>query len=183
MPVYLISERDDRSAVKIGWTINSVRLRKHSIQTSNHRPVEVLRVICCDKEGERWLHDRYKSLQILNEWFTFDPEMLTIEPPFPMSKRSFVSPISHHTTGRLKNSRPSSAIKGAPVQVSANARDEEWGSPPPGCCWHPLWPDLSPHQWPGWPQREPLTSEADDSWKRHLVTDFGFMPIPPDIAA
>lgn len=82
MPVYVITDNPGKiNVVKIGWSTN-VEARITGLQISNHRPLRVLRVIEGSSATELWMHKRYKHLRMTGEWFRFDDEMFTIEPPF-----------------------------------------------------------------------------------------------------
>lgn len=79
MPVYFIRS-GDIGPVKIGWA-RDVEARRKQLQVSHPYPLYVLRVIECRRGTEQWLQKRYEAAKLLGEWFAFDAEMLTIEPP------------------------------------------------------------------------------------------------------
>jgi hypothetical protein len=67
--------------VKIGTTAGAPSSRVKGLQCGNPRLLHILRVI--EGDYERWFHDRYAPLRLRmsNEWFKFDPTMLTVQPP------------------------------------------------------------------------------------------------------
>ena len=65
--------------VKIGVSI-SVNTRLRSLQNAAPEPLEVIRMLEGGKGVEAWLHRYFSSRCISGEWFSFDPEMLTISP-------------------------------------------------------------------------------------------------------
>ena len=79
MPVYFIRS-GDTGPVKIGWT-DDVEKRRRALQTAHPYPLQVVRTINCRRGTERWLQKRYEAVQLVGEWFVFDAEMLSIEPP------------------------------------------------------------------------------------------------------
>jgi hypothetical protein len=79
MPVYFI-RAGDTGPVKIGWTGN-VEVRRKNLQGNHVEPLHLLRVIEGSRQRERWLHRHFAALRLTGEWFRFDAEMLTIEPP------------------------------------------------------------------------------------------------------
>ncbi len=79
--IYFIQERDEPTGpVKIGYS-NKPKVRLSGIQTSNHRPLTILRQIAGSALAEAWLHKQFADLALRGEWFRFDARMLTIEPP------------------------------------------------------------------------------------------------------
>src|SRR4051794_2261972 len=79
MPVYFIRVGDD-GPVKIGCA-EDVDHRVLTLQSGNHRDLNLFRVIDGGPSVERWLHDHFRHLHIRGEWFDFDASMVTVEPP------------------------------------------------------------------------------------------------------
>lgn len=65
----------DVGRVKIGRTKN-LEARISALQTAHGIQLRLLRQIPID--CEKALHKRYAHLRLKGEWFTFDPEMLTV---------------------------------------------------------------------------------------------------------
>jgi hypothetical protein len=67
--------------VKIGIARN-VETRIKSLQTGTPYELEIIRIIQnCTHHDEYWLHNRYTLSHIRGEWFSFQDEMYTINPP------------------------------------------------------------------------------------------------------
>ncbi len=79
MPVYMIRQDDD-DLVKIGWSQN-VAKRIPQVQRKRDATVTVVRLLYGPRWIEPWLHKQFANLRQFGEWFVFEPEMLTIEPP------------------------------------------------------------------------------------------------------
>jgi hypothetical protein len=87
--VYIATETDlitglvpeTPEVVKIGTTEVTPFSRVKDLQCGNPRLLHILRVI--EGDFERWFHRQYAGLRLRmqNEWFKFDPTMLTIQPP------------------------------------------------------------------------------------------------------
>jgi hypothetical protein len=101
MAVYFIRAGED-GPIKIG-SADIVHARVKLLQTGNHLELVLLRTIDGDHTLERYLHRHFAAQRIRGEWFTFHPDMLTIEeadlniPPL----RLFVKP-----TGKADQSTP-----------------------------------------------------------------------------
>lgn len=70
--------------VKIGWTKDHGTLfsRRAKLQTGQPYPLIVLRTIeDAPRWAEVWLHGFFSGVRATGEWFEFQAEMLTIEPP------------------------------------------------------------------------------------------------------
>lgn len=70
--------------VKIGWTANArtLKLRQATLQGAHFHSLTVIRTIAdAPKWGERWLHNAFSDIRTGGEWFTYQPEMLTINIP------------------------------------------------------------------------------------------------------
>jgi DNA-binding transcriptional regulator YdaS (Cro superfamily) len=78
MPVYFIrAGRTDR--IKIGYAVKPEhRLRELQIGSADR--LTFLRVVEGEREAERAMHARFADQRLEGEWFTFDPDMLTVEP-------------------------------------------------------------------------------------------------------
>lgn len=79
MPVYMIRAGED-GPLKIGWSKN-VPERQKIIQPTIPVELKLVRVLDVAPWVEGWLHQQFKGLRLLGEWFSFDQVMLTIEPP------------------------------------------------------------------------------------------------------
>jgi hypothetical protein len=77
--VYII--RAGRGPVKIGYTSKDVADRIIKLQCAHYEPLRLVRVLEGGREVETWLHFSFATRHIRNEWFTWCPEMMTIEPP------------------------------------------------------------------------------------------------------
>lgn len=77
--VYVIRS-DDTDMVKIGTTVD-IAERMKTLRIGNPSTFTILRVLHGGRAEERWMHLRFASLRVRNEWFRFDPEMLTAVPP------------------------------------------------------------------------------------------------------
>ena len=97
--IYFIRAGTD-GPVKIGYAA-SVERRVALIQAGNHQRFTLLRTLPGDRQTEGWLHRHFAAARIDREWFAFDAEMLTIEPPveieltlsLPRPMRSLPRPI------------------------------------------------------------------------------------------
>ena len=78
MSVYFV--QDGHGNVKIGHT-NYPDQRVAAMQPSNATKLQMIRVVdgCVYMEG--WMHRRFSHARLIGEWFSFDPDMLTVEPP------------------------------------------------------------------------------------------------------
>lgn len=79
MPVYFI-RAGNAGPVKIGWA-NDVEARRRGLQTSHHQPLRLIRTIEGRRQTEGWLHGHFAAQRLEGEWFRFQPEMATVEPP------------------------------------------------------------------------------------------------------
>lgn len=79
MPVYLI-RAGESGPVKIGWALDP-KERLVTLQCAHHERLSLIKLWEVGRKAEKWLHDRFKHLRIRNEWFVFDPSMLSIEVP------------------------------------------------------------------------------------------------------
>jgi hypothetical protein len=68
--------------VKIGKT-DDLPLRLYQLRRTYGVPLEPFRQIeqRMDRWGEAWLHWHFRSAHIRGEWFSYDPEMATVELP------------------------------------------------------------------------------------------------------
>ncbi len=66
--------------VKIGWS-RTVEARMNTIQPLQPYKLEIIRLLDGPPWVERWLHQQFSSVRLTGEWFTFQPEMLTIVSP------------------------------------------------------------------------------------------------------
>jgi hypothetical protein len=66
--------------VKIGWSVD-VDQRRRQLTYDNGFDINVIRTIDGEPWVELWFHWRFSDSWLHHEWFTFHPEMLTIEPP------------------------------------------------------------------------------------------------------
>jgi len=70
----------DTDKVKIGWS-EDAEARRLELQTAHWEVLRIVRLIEGPQAVERWLHRQFAAQRIHLEWFSFDPRMLTIEPP------------------------------------------------------------------------------------------------------
>ena len=82
--IYFIQAGPD-GPVKIGWTTNLKR-RTNALQTGAHVKLATIRTIDAPEWAEPWLHDQFAQHRAHGEWFTFHPDMLTIQPPDQMPR-------------------------------------------------------------------------------------------------
>jgi hypothetical protein len=100
MSVYFIQVGVD-GPVKIGSAIDPKR-RLCTLQTGHHNKLRLLRTIDGGIDVERGYQQMFDRQRISGEWFFFDPDMLTAEPP----------PIETATpNGKLKDSPPALAAR------------------------------------------------------------------------
>lgn len=85
--------------VKIGYTAKSAKQRLALLQVGNHEPLEVIRTMRGAHRLERWLHVRFRAHRIRSEWFSFHPDMLTVEAPPSLHTMD-------DTSGRRAETRP-----------------------------------------------------------------------------
>lgn len=79
MTVYFV--RDGlNGAVKIGHT-RSFKKRLYQVSRMCSSEAIVLRTIPGHKHTEKWIYQRFLKSHIQGEWFSFDPDMLTVYPP------------------------------------------------------------------------------------------------------
>jgi hypothetical protein len=68
--------------VKIGFAISDVPGRIDALQPGCWETLHLLRVVHPGpKLAESWFHRRFADNRVARDWFRFDPEMLTVEPP------------------------------------------------------------------------------------------------------
>jgi hypothetical protein len=77
--IYFIRAGAD-GPVKIGYAA-SVERRVALIQAGNHQRFTLLRTLPGERQTEGWLHRHFAAARIDREWFAFDVDMLTVEPP------------------------------------------------------------------------------------------------------
>ena len=79
--VYMLT---DGARVKIGTTTNLDK-RISALSGACGVKLEVIRLIeHAGPRVERWLHRRFNDLRGHGEWFSYSPEMLTVQPPEEM---------------------------------------------------------------------------------------------------
>lgn len=66
--------------VKIGYCTDTDE-RMNNLQTAHYDTLHLIRAVPGNRAKEKWLHRHFKDLRLRGEWFTFDPSMLTVEPP------------------------------------------------------------------------------------------------------
>lgn len=88
--------------VKIGKA-DDVERRRATLQTAHHEELVVLRVIDTAFDAEPVMHKQFAHLRIRGEWFDFDPEMLTFDPPSPheLVEKSLAGLVSRFGVKRL----------------------------------------------------------------------------------
>lgn len=79
MTVYIIRD-EGTGRVKIGMTNNVVQ-RLMTLQCASPSKLTLIREIDGGRRAEQWMHERFSSLRTVGEWFEFDREMLSVEPP------------------------------------------------------------------------------------------------------
>lgn len=85
MPTYIL-RAGDTDKVKIGWTDCVMSRRIAYLQCGHYEKLHLIRLIEGHRAIERWMHLHFRAARIRNEWFRFEPAMLTvtaeqIEPP------------------------------------------------------------------------------------------------------
>lgn len=75
MPVYMI-QAGKNGPVKIGWT-KTIQFRVRTMQSGHYEDLSLIRVVECDREGEKWFHYHFADHYVAREWYRFTPEMLT----------------------------------------------------------------------------------------------------------
>lgn len=71
---------DEDGPIKIGWSKNSVT-RAREIKPNDVAYLTIVRLIDGPSWIERWFHRRFSPSRLDGEWFTFDSDMLVVEPP------------------------------------------------------------------------------------------------------
>ena len=75
MPVYLV-QAGEGGPVKIGHAeAGAIISRLGTIQTNNHVPLVLMRVLDGDRRLEATLHQHFGHLHLHHEWFAYAPEM------------------------------------------------------------------------------------------------------------
>lgn len=80
MPVYFIQAGS--GPVKIGYAGNPQK-RCLQLQIGHYEPLQILRVLEGNRTTEKWLHNHFDAWRIKGEWFTYAPDMLTVQPALP----------------------------------------------------------------------------------------------------
>ncbi len=75
-----IARGDDPALVKIGWSRNLQR-RLDAVRKQIGTPT-VLRTVLGARQTELWFHQRFAAARVSGEIFRFDPDMLTVVPPW-----------------------------------------------------------------------------------------------------
>jgi hypothetical protein len=70
----------ETDAIKIGWSIG-VPTRVAALQAAQPGALAIVRLLDAPRWAEAWLHAKFAPYRRHGEWFTFQPEMLTVEPP------------------------------------------------------------------------------------------------------
>ena len=79
-------------AVKIGWTVNSVRRRLSQLQTGNPNPLNLLGIIKGPKKLEDEWQDKFSASFIRGDWFNDSKELRAA-----ISARRAPSDLQHFT--------------------------------------------------------------------------------------
>ena len=80
MPVYFI-QAGAHGPVKIGYSSGRLEVRVRAIQHQHYEELRLIRAVSGWRQVEQWFHYRFAALRIRGEWFTFTPEMLTVQCP------------------------------------------------------------------------------------------------------
>lgn len=86
MPVYFAMPVDGAPVVKIGYSV-APRLRLPELYYVHRKPMAIVREVAGDFPTEAWYHAQFKHRRINGfgmpgrEWFSFEPRMLTLDPP------------------------------------------------------------------------------------------------------
>jgi hypothetical protein len=75
--IYIV-RAGDTEMTKIGYALE-VAQRVKELQTASWEVLTVIREMPGDRGTEATLHRHFKAYRVLNEWFRFHPDMLTIE--------------------------------------------------------------------------------------------------------
>ncbi len=100
MPVYF-AQAGEGGPVKIGWAAD-VRSRISELQCGCPEILVVPRLIDGDRRSEAWVHRKFAALRFRGEWFRFDPDMLSVEPPEEAAQP--VCPYLQHITQAIAES-------------------------------------------------------------------------------
>ncbi len=78
MTVYVALRTSD-GAIKIGMSQN-IKQRMNQLRQQFKSRMAIVRLISGGRTEEKWMHERFSSVNTSGEWFTFDPEMLEATP-------------------------------------------------------------------------------------------------------
>ena len=125
MTVYFI-RAGDVGPVKIGWAAD-VEERRGDLQTAHYEPLHLLRTIDGVPLVEFWLHERFAANRLRGEWFSFDADMLAVDPPdltgWKPAKRLRASPRPLDARASMRADFATYLDSGCPV---LGARLAEW---------------------------------------------------------
>lgn len=76
-------------SVKIGWSTNPVT-RSRLVRPSREADLTIIRLVDAPRWVERWFHWKFAECRLVGEWFTFRPDMLSLDPP--KERPAFVIP-------------------------------------------------------------------------------------------
>jgi hypothetical protein len=77
--VYFIRAGED-GPIKIGVAVR-IAERLAALQTGTAAPLSLIREVPGSFAVEAWFHREFKNLHLSGEWFSFDPRMLSVNPP------------------------------------------------------------------------------------------------------
>lgn len=77
--IYFIRCEPD-GPVKIGWSDNVVQ-RAHQVKPHRSANMTIIRLVDAPKWAERWFHWRFNEQHLHGEWFSYDEEMMNLNPP------------------------------------------------------------------------------------------------------
>lgn len=103
MPVYII-RAGDTDMVKIGWA-DEPEQRRAVLQTAHWMPLQIVRLIEGIPATERWMHRRFATVRVTNEWFRWDDDMRHVQPPQILSEVNPVTDIIDALDGPAKVSK------------------------------------------------------------------------------
>lgn len=92
----------DTGHVKIGWTKSEGTLKRRIGELQGGQPfrLTVVRTLPdAPRWVEVWLHGFFSGVRMIGEWFTFQPEMLSVVPPKERPPR----PVSHSKAFNAKS--------------------------------------------------------------------------------
>ena len=112
MPIYFI-RAGKQGLVKIGLAQEPEK-RLRELQSGSPVRLSIIRVIQGGHETESWLHRHFAALRQHGEWFTFNDEMLSVDPRASgCTAEASSEPIGNRPADRLKEARQEAGFETA----------------------------------------------------------------------